>query len=897
MKYLTANEIRRAFLQYFEKQGHAIVESSSLVPHGDPTLLFTNAGMNQFKDTFLGADERSYLRATSSQKCLRAGGKHNDLENVGFTNRHHTFFEMLGNFSFGDYFKEEAIHYAWDLITNYFEIPKEKLFVTVYKDDDEAAEIWQKQEGVPQERIYRFDETDNFWQMGDTGPCGPCSEIFYDLGPEVDPKEGGVGVSDRYVEIWNLVFMQYNRDEKGILHPLPKPSVDTGMGLERIASVLQGKKSNYETGLFQLIIKKIAEISKQSYGENDQKDASMHVIADHLRAASFLIADGVLPSNEGRGYVLRRILRRGIRHGKKLNLNKPFFSKLTGTLIQLMGDAYPELADKKSFIDEVIRNEEEKFLETLDKGLQILNEEFAKLGKKKTVPGTLVFKLYDTFGFPVDLTRVIASERGFDVDEATFEKEMEAQRKRSGAFKVEDGHSQRETLDQLYKEIHDRLRKEKGNGFQNFTGYESSEEKDCRLLAIIFEGKEVLSAEAQNSTTVELVFDKTPFYGESGGQVGDTGLALGGGAEIRIRNTIKPLEDFIVMRGQIEKGQIKVGESFYLKVDEERRKLITCNHTATHLLHAALRNVLGDHVKQAGSLVAADRLRFDYTHYQATSAGELRKIEDMVNEKIHESIESEIQVMPKEEAFKKGALAFFGEKYGTEVRTIRISDYSMELCGGTHVSNTSQIRLFKITSDQSIASGIRRIEAVTSKYAFQWLNEQHEKLTKLEKTLESTGDETFPKLQRLLEQNKALEKQVKEFEKQKLSQSARAWISEAEEFSIQGLSAKVLMKTAEVDDAKKLRDLSSQLLGKLKTGVVILGTPLEDGKKAMFQVEVSKDLVKQGLKAGDLVKSVAPAFGGKGGGRPEMAQAGGGDPQKLDQVYRSAKDWLQEKSS
>jgi len=865
-------DIRSAFLDYFAQHGHEVVASSSLIPGNDPTLLFTNAGMVQFKDVFLGLDKRHYSRATSSQRCVRAGGKHNDLENVGYTARHHTFFEMLGNFSFGDYFKQDAIRYAWEFLTGVMQLPAEKLWVTVYEDDDEAADIWLKQVKVDPARFTRIGdkkggkkyESDNFWSMGDTGPCGPCTEIFYDHGLEIPggppgtPEEDG----DRYIEIWNLVFMQYNRDASGEMTPLPKPSVDTGMGLERLAAVMQHVHSNYEIDLFVNLIKAAASAT----GCQDLSNNSLKVIADHIRSCSFLIADGVVPSNEGRGYVLRRIIRRAIRHGHKLGMNQPFFHKLVSTLDEEMGEAYPELRKAKDMVSRVLLQEEERFAETLDQGMQILEQAISQL-KDKIIPGEVVFKLYDTYGFPADLTNDVARERGLALDTAGFDHAMAEQRERARATKSF-------AVDYSHKIDIDTA--------TQFTGYEHLSDP-CEVLAIYKDGE--TAAELRAGEQGMVILNRTPFYAESGGQVGDTGMLKGSTGNFQVVDTQKQGNDVFGHLGSVVEGVIKQGETVQAAVDDRRRQAIRYNHSATHLLHAALRTVLGDHVQQKGSMVQADRLRFDFSHFEPIKHAQLRQIEEMVNDHIRLNHVVETRLMGQDEAIKSGAMALFGEKYGDVVRVLRMGDFSTELCGGTHVSRTGDIGVFKITQETGIAAGVRRVEAVTGEGALRYIEQEETQLNEIAQLTKSKRDDVSERVRQLLDRNRQLEKELEQL-KGKLASSAGSDLAgQAQE--INGI--KVLAAKLEGADVKTLRDTLDQLKNKLGSAAVVLAA-VQDGKISLV-AGVTKEQTKQ-IKAGELVNAVAQQVGGKGGGRPDMAQAGGSDPAALDAALASVPEWV-----
>jgi alanyl-tRNA synthetase len=851
-KSMTTSEVRASFLEFFRKNGHTVLPSSSLVPHNDPTLLFTNAGMVQFKDLFLGKEVRDYFRAATAQRCVRAGGKHNDLENVGYTARHHTFFEMLGNFSFGDYFKREAIHFAWNYITGTLEIPKDRLWVTVYTEDDEAERIWVEEIGVDPTRCTRLGEKSNFWAMGDTGPCGPCSEVFYDHGPEVaggppgTPEEEG----DRFVEIWNLVFMQYDRSSDGVLVPLPKPSVDTGMGLERVAAVMQGVHTNYDIDLFKSLIRAAANVT----GTQDLQSASLRVIADHIRACTFLIIDGVVPSNEGRGYVLRRIIRRAIRHGYKLGQTQPFFHKLVSTLVQEMGSYYAELASGEARAAQVLAQEEIRFAETLATGMALLDAETVKL-KSSVIPGETVFKLYDTYGFPADLTADIARERGLTIDQAAFDVAMEAQRGRARAAS-KFGADLRDTI--------------KLSGKTDFSGYDRVADA-ARVTTLIFDGAlvEVLRPGQEG----QVVLDHTPFYAESGGQIGDSGLLLGANARFTVRDTQKIGASYAHV-GVLEKGELRIGDAVDAQVDQERRKAIALNHSATHLLHAALRKILGKHVEQKGSLVAADRLRFDFSHTQALSPDELRQVEDLVNSEIRENAPVQTRVMALDQAKAAGAMSLFGEKYDSDVRVLSIGDFSMELCGGTHVERAGDIGLFKITGESGVAAGIRRVEALTGRGAYNWVVHTEQVLRDLAAMLRGSRDDVDEKVRELVERSRRLEKEVQQL-KSKLASGHGGDLSAGAK-DVGGI--KVLAAQIDGADVRSLRDALDGLRSKLGSSVIVLAS-VQDGK-VLLVAGVSDDLVAR-MKAGELVGLVAAKVGGRGGGRADFAQAGGTQPENL----------------
>lgn len=869
---MKTSELRQKFLKFFETKGHTVVRSSSLVPHDDPTLLFTNAGMNQFKDVFLGFDKRPYSRATTAQKCVRAGGKHNDLENVGYTARHHTFFEMMGNFSFGDYFKRDAIHFAWEFLTSpeWLNIPKDKLLATVYAEDDEAYNIWLNEIGMPSERIVRIGDnkgakyaSDNFWQMGDTGPCGPCSEIFYDHGEEIwggipgSPEEDG----DRWIEIWNCVFMQFNRDEQGNMNPLPKPSVDTGMGLERMAAVMQHVHSNYEIDLFQDLLKAVARETGAAFSMDEP---SLKVIADHIRSCSFLIADGVLPSNEGRGYVLRRIIRRAVRHGYKLGQSKPFFHKLVADLVKEMGDAYPELKEKQVQIEEALKNEESRFAQTLETGMALLENALAKGGK--TLDGEIIFKLYDTYGFPYDLTADICRERNIELDEAGFEREMEAQRARARAAQSFKANAQ------LPYDGQD----------TEFKGY-SERQTESKVLALYKDGEQVDELNEGDSGAV--VIDFTPFYAESGGQVGDVGYIFSGENRFEVRDTQKIKAAVFGQFGVQTSGRLKVGDSVTAKVDDEIRNANMRNHSATHLMHKALRDVLGEHVEQKGSLVTAESTRFDISHPQAVTAEEIAEVERRVNEAILANVAVNAAIMSMEDAQKTGAMMLFGEKYGDEVRVLQMGGFSTELCGGTHVSRTGDIGLFKIISEGGIAAGVRRIEAITGLNALKWAQEQ-ERLVKdiIAETKAQTEKDVLAKIQAGAAHAKALEKELARAKAELAVHAGAKLLDDAKDLG----AAKLVAAQIEAD-AAALREIVTDLTGKSDNAVILLAA-VNDGKVSLC-AGVSKALTGK-VKAGDLVKFAAEQVGGKGGGRPDLAQAGGTDADKLPAVLDSVKDWV-----
>jgi alanyl-tRNA synthetase len=869
-KRLSSAEIRSSFLEFFRQRGHQIVPSSSLVPGNDPTLLFTNAGMVQFKDVFLGKDRRPYTRAASVQRCLRAGGKHNDLENVGYTARHHTFFEMLGNFSFGDYFKRDAILFAWQFVTGkeWLGIDPTRLMVSVYATDDEAYDIWHKDVGLAPDRIVRIGDkpgggSDNFWQMGDTGPCGPCTEIFYDHGEHIPggPPGSPDADGDRWIEIWNLVFMQFDRSAEGKLEPLPKPSVDTGMGLERVAAVMQGVHSNYEIDLFVNLIRAAAEAT----GTRDLQSSSLRVIADHIRACSFLIADGVLPSNEGRGYVLRRIARRAMRHGYKLGQEQPFFHTLVRVLEQEMGNAYPELVAQRAHIERVLKQEEERFAETLNQGMNLLESAIKNLSGN-VIPGETVFRLYDTYGFPVDLTADIARERGLTIDQAGFEAAMEAQREQSKAaskFGVD-----------LRAQVQLDTR-------TAFSGYDTTRDTS-RVLALLSGAQRVEKLSAGEEGQV--ILDRTPFYAESGGQVGDAGVIEADGARFEVIDTRK-MGAAHAHIGRVVQGELRVGSEVHAHVDEERRRAIMANHSATHLLHAALRKVLGTHVTQKGSLVAPDRLRFDFSHYSAVTPAELKEIERLVNAQIRANAAAETRVMKYEDAVAAGAIALFGEKYEDQVRVLKIGDFSTELCGGTHVMRAGDIGLFKIISESGIAAGIRRIEAVTGQAALDWVTQTDQILRDLAALVKASREDVEDKVRQLLDRSRKLEKEVGAL-KSKLA-SGRGGDLSSQAVDVSGI--KVVAARVDGADAAALRAAVDQLKSKLQSAAIVLGST--QGDKVLLIAGVTNDQTKR-LKAGDLVNVVARQVGGKGGGRPDLAQAGGTNPAALDAALASVVPWV-----
>jgi alanyl-tRNA synthetase len=858
----SANELRRAFIRYFEQQGHQAVPSSALIPQADPTLLFTNAGMNQFKRVFLGEDTRAYKRAVTVQKCLRAGGKHNDLENVGYTRRHHTFFEMLGNFSFGDYFKEEAIRFGWEFLTDTVGLAKDRLWVTIFREDEEADRLWKKI-GVPASRIVRCDEKDNFWQMADTGPCGPCSEIHFDQGVVVPGDDRPNGDGDRVIEIWNLVFMQYNRDVAGALHPLPKPSIDTGMGLERLAAVAQGVLSNYDSDLFRPLLTAVAKRAGVQYGDNDQADRSMRVIADHLRAVAFLMTDGVLPSNEGRGYVLRRILRRAARHGRLLGIVEPFLYELTTSVVEQMRGAYSEVTRAASTILEATRGEEERFIATLDQGLPILNDiiEKTRAAGKTVLAGGDIFKLYDTYGFPMDLITEACREQGMIVDERGFDAAIEEQRTRARKTGGFEQVTARPVVGELAKRV----------GATLFVGYDRLESDS--VLRAILKGEQLVK-EASEGDDVEIALDATPFYAEGGGQVGDHGTLAGPEGLVEITDTTRPAPTLILHKGTVQKGRIREGDQVRLVVNASTRQDAARNHTATHLVHAALRDLLGPHVKQYGSLVGPNRLRFDFAHFRPLSSRDIDDIESTVNEEIRKNEAVSAEVMSIQDAVAKGALAFFGDKYGEQVRVVSVESFSKELCGGTHVRQTGDIGLFRIVSEGGVAAGVRRIEAQTGSGAYALMKKLEADVRELSDVLKVGQSELTAKARKLLVQLKDKERELEELKLKMAGGSTAASTAK----TVAGVSVHV--QRTDGLDVNGMRTLADQLRDKLKSGVIALGAASGDGKVSLLVV-VTKDLIDR-LKAGELIKIMAAEAGGSGGGRPEMAQAGGKDPAKLD---------------
>jgi len=857
----STQELRQAFIRYFEEHGHQAVPSSALIPQADPTLLFTNAGMNQFKRVFLGEETRGYKRAVTVQKCLRAGGKHNDLENVGYTRRHHTFFEMLGNFSFGDYFKKDAIQFGWEFLTQTVGLAKDRMWVTIFRDDDEADELWQKV-GVPASRIMRCGEKDNFWQMGDTGPCGPCSELHFDQGPSVPGDDRPNGEGDRVIEIWNLVFMQFNRDAAGTLHSLPRPSIDTGMGLERLAAVAQGVYSNYDSDVFTPLLTAVAARAGVRYGEQNQTDRSMRVVADHLRAITFLMADGVLPSNEGRGYVLRRILRRAARHGRLLGIVEPFLYGLTEAVVNQMAGVYSEVRSAAATIAEATRGEEERFIATLDQGLPILNEMIAKARStgNKVLTGSDVFKLYDTYGFPMDLMGEACREQGMTLDEAGFDQAIEEQRNRAR----KTGGFVQEIARPAVAELAGRV------GTTKFIGYDCLESDS--LLQAILKGDRLVK-EAAEGDEVELVLDVTPFYAEGGGQVGDRGLLLGHDGQVEITETTRPAPTVILHKGTVTKGRIREGEALHMTVNATTRQDAQRNHTATHLLHAALRDLLGPHVKQYGSLVGPNRLRFDFAHFRPLSSRDVDEIETVVNNEVRKNERVATEVMSIQDAVAKGALAFFGDKYGEQVRVVTVESFSKELCGGTHCRQTGDIGLFRLVSETGVAAGVRRIEAQTGSGALAKMKQLETDIRELSDLLKVGQSELVAKARKVMTQLKDKERELEEVKLKMAGGSA----AEAMAKTIAGVQVHV--QRTDGLDVNGMRALADQLRDKLKSGVVALGAA-NDGKVSLLVV-VTKDLIAR-LKAGDIIKEMAAEVGGTGGGRPEMAQAGGKDPARLD---------------
>jgi len=878
---MDTRKIREEFLQYFRDHGHEVVKSSSLVPKDDPTLLFTNAGMVQFKNLYLGLEKSSYTRAASSQKCVRAGGKHNDLDQVGYTNRHHTFFEMLGNFSFGDYFKEEAIDMAWELLTVRYGLPEEKLWVSIYKDDDEAYKIWNEKIGLPHDRIFRFGEEDNFWSMGETGPCGPCSEIYIDQGPEVGCGKPTCEVGcdcDRYLELWNLVFTQYDREPSGELTPLPKPNIDTGMGLERLAAVLQGVYSNYDSDLFSDIIRLIEEFAGSQYGQDRKSDISFKVIADHSRAVAFLIADGIMPSNEGRGHVLRRIIRRAIRYGQVLALKGPFLHRLTDEVVDVMGSDYPELVSSRRFIDEVVINEEKRFADTLFHGLSLLREgmEGLRSEEKPFIPGRLVFRLYDTFGFPPDLVEDIARDEGFKVDLEGFDQAMAEQRAASQRSWKGSGE---EEIPEIYRRLDSR-------GLEcQFLGYETLKAQG-RVISILKDGKEVDSA--SGGEQVEIVLDQSPFYGEAGGQVGDTGSIVNGSLRIEVVDTVRYPKNLIIHKGKITEGMISAGDDVEAIVDERRRSNIAHNHTATHLLQAALRETLGEHVKQAGSYVGPERLRFDFTHFAQITPERLKEIEMMVNLNIQKSLPVETQILPRDEAFELGAIAIFEERYGDQVRVVTTGDgVSTELCGGAHVSSTGEIGVFLLVSEGAVAAGIRRIEAFTGEGAIREIQKETDNLKTISGLLKTTPDQLVTRVKHLIGDQKHKEREIESLKARLATKQSEDMINTAQE--IDGIT--VVSQEVAGANPKDLREFGDHLRDKLRSGIIVLGA--RDKGKVFLLCRVTPDLTDR-FNAGRIIEDLSVFVGGKGGGRKDMAQGGGTKVSELKKALAKVYDMIAE---
>ncbi len=876
---MKAQQIREAFLDFFADKAHKIIRSSPLLPQDDPTILFTNAGMNQFKDVFLGLEKRSYKRAASVQKCMRVSGKHNDLEQVGITNKHHTFFEMLGNFSFGDYFKREAIDYAWELITEVYMMPKDRLYATVYLDDDEAYELWSRRIGMAADRIFRFGKKDNYWAMGETGPCGPCSELHYDLGENMEegtPYDLIGSGSDRFLELWNLVFMQFDQDDKGQLKPLPSPSIDTGMGLERVATVLQGKTNNYDSDLFFPLIETICDFAGREYPSGDEGDTAARVIADHVRAVSFLIGDGIMPSNEGRGYVLRRLIRRAYRYGNSLGLEEPFLYKLVGDVTDIMKDAYPELLSSVEYISKICLSEENRFGLTLSSGLKTFNQYIEELNEtgKKILPGDKLFKLYDTFGFPIDLSEELALEKNVSVDREGFAKELEEQRHRARLSWKGDAQDKDRKVYETIKGIS-----------VEFVGYDHVKSDEAKVLAILKDRKFI--QEIQEGESGEVVLDQTPFYAEAGGQVGDTGTLINPHFSALVKTTYFPIPDIITHKVQMLSGALSVGDTLEASVDLSSRNKIRKNHTATHLLHASLRQILGDHIKQAGSLVSSQRLRFDFTHFASLSSSEIRQIENRLNEKIRENIDVDTATVSLEEGISAGATAIFEEKYGEKVRMISIDDFSKELCGGIHVANTGEIGMFKIVSESSVAAGMRRIEALTGEEALIDYQETEELLSDIQKVVNSPRKEIIHVLDRMKESLKEKDKEARSL-RQKL---AKTRYQEKEDHVEEVKGIRVMIQRVEELNSLELRELADSLKQKIGSGVIILGG--KTGDKVFLVSAVTKDLINR-ISAVDIIQKIAPLVGGGGGGRPDFAQAGGPKVDKLDLALNKSTKILEE---
>ncbi len=875
---MKANEIRTAFLEFFEKKGHRVVPSSPLIPRDDPTLLFTNAGMNQFKNIFLGLEKRSYSRAATVQKCLRVSGKHNDLEQVGRTPKHHTFFEMLGNFSFGDYFKREAIAFAWELVTSVYRLPAERLYITVYQDDDEAFRLWNQGIGIPAEKIFRFGKEDNFWAMGETGPCGPCSEIHYDLGEEIEPGSPreliGSG-SYRFVELWNLVFMEFFQDEQGQMHPLPRPSIDTGLGLERLAAVLQGRRSNFETDLFTPLIQAIVQETNQEYPTGEETDVWVRIIADHIRAITFLIGDGVTPANEGRGYVLRRLIRRAFRRGNLLGLDRPFLYRLAGTVVDIMKEAYPELMSSLPYISRVCLAEEERFIYTLNSGIRYF-EQYARetvASGERLIPGDKVFKLYDTFGFPLDLCQELAREKNLEVDEAGFQKELEAQKERARQSWEGEARFKEKSVYQNYRHLKIEP-----------VFYERVEVAETEVLAILQKGQAVNSLKQGDSG--EVILSVTPFYAEAGGQVGDSGVLKSSNFSGVVENTFAPIPGLIIHSLKVLAGELKTGQVVEAVVDAVRRKAISRNHTATHLLHAALRQILGDHVRQSGSLVSHQRFRFDFTHFSALSEEEIEKVERLVNEKIRENLPVTVRVTTLEEGLAEGAMAIFEEKYGDRVRLVTVGDFSKELCGGIHVRQSGEIGFFKIVSESSVAAGLRRIEAVTGEEASNYVEALEKQVRQLEKLLKVSRKELLTRTEKILEILQEKEEEIRKL-KQKLVQQA----GQSPEVAVREVKGvKLVTRKFEGMDIEALRQYADSLKQKIGSGVIVLTSAI-DGR-VFLVVAVTPDLTLR-VQANKLVKDIASIIGGGGGGRPDFAQAGGTRPENIDQALEKSVDLLE----
>lgn len=875
---MKSQEIRETFLDFFASKNHKIVKSSSLIPKDDPTILFTNAGMNQFKNVFLGLEKRSYKRAVSIQKCLRVSGKHNDLEQVGMTNKHHTFFEMLGNFSFGDYFKKEAIEFAWELFIDVFKLKKENIYASVYRDDDEAFKIWTEDIGLSSSRVFRFGKEDNYWAMGETGPCGPCSEIHYDLGPSIETGEPQALIeqgSDRFLELWNLVFMQYDQDARGDLHVLPSPSIDTGMGLERLAVALQIKKSNFDTDLFSSLIEAICDIAQMEYPSGNKDDISVRIIADHVRAVLFLIADGIMPANEGRGYVLRRLIRRGFRQGNSIGIQEPFLYKLVSVVCDIMKDAYPELIPSSGYISKVCQSEENRFSLTLTSGLRMFHQyiQEAQTEEKKVLAGEKAFKLYDTYGFPLDLSKELAEENEMTVDEKGFQRELEKQRQRA---RLSWEGEEKKRGKKIYEKLKDlRIR---------FVGYDQEKVSEAKVVALTKKGEVV--KELKKGDKGEIFLNQTPFYAEAGGQVGDSGILKNPHFSAVVENSYCPLIEIIAHKVTVISGKIKTGEKVEAAIDVMRRGAISNNHTATHLLHASLRTILGEHVKQAGSLVEDSRLRFDFTHFASLSDFELKRIEALVNEKIREGIEVKTKITTLEEGLKEGAIAIFEEKYGEKVRMVIIDDFSRELCGGVHVRSTAQIGLFKIISESSVAAGMRRIEALTEEEALKYVQETEELLSEAQKALNSSRHEILAQIDKLKDSLKEKEREAKSLRQKTAQMEVKK--KEEEVKKIKGVS--VLVQRVKSLNDTELRELADSLKQKLGSGVVILGSASE--QKVFLVAVVTKDLTER-IKANELIKEMASLLGGGGGGRADFAQAGGTKPEKLDQILEKSHSILE----